>query len=152
MFSPSITNLKTNYIEFGKAGIQVAKMLDRNIHINSIDVYLKGDIVPGQTTDFLPAVLENEPQNESQTDSKNNFYADKEVDEMIKIEKLLGLCDKTDFELLQLVLAGFTCSEIADKLYMSTNGIKYKLKGMYKLCDVNNKNEFLKLVGKYIQN
>ena len=47
---------------------------------------------------------------------------------MIKVEKLLNMCDKNDRYLLELVLEGVAYSDIAEKLYMSTNGVKYKLR------------------------
>ena len=60
------------------------------------------------------------------------------------------MSDKNDRYLLELVLEGVAYSDIAEKLYMSTNGVKYKLKGMYDICGVNSKSEFMELISKYI--
>ena len=149
-FSPCITNLKTNYTEFGKAGIQVAKMLLKNNGLNSVECYLSGEIVPGKTTEFLPMILESSVFSTFKTQYDESFYADVEVDEMLRIEKLLNISDKTDIQIIKFVMSGLTYSEIADKLYMSTNGIKYKLKSMYEICGANSKNEFVDLIKKYI--
>jgi DNA-binding CsgD family transcriptional regulator len=149
-FSPSITNLKTNYIEFGKAGVQAAKVLRKNHDVNSVSIYLSGEIVPGATTEFLPVAFEAESKSVVEEDYEDRFYEDAEVDEMLKLEKLFNQCERNDLELLRLLLSGLTYSEIAERLYMSTNGIKYKLKGMYELCGVSSRSEFLKLMGKYI--
>lgn len=149
-FVPSITNLKTNYSSFGEIGVQLAKLLNKNSNINSIECRLTSEILPGQTTECLPVSFDNESIYVVDNESEDNFYADSEVDEMIKIEKLLNACDKTDRNLLQCILDGVPYSEIAEKLYMSTNSIKYKLKGMYDICSVNSKAEFMELINKYI--
>ncbi len=149
-FTPSITNLKTNYASFGQVGVQLAKLLNKNSSINSIECCLASDIIPGQTTNCLPVSFENEPRYIINEDKEDSFYSDVEVSEMIKVEKLLNMCDKNDRYLLELVLEGVAYSDIAEKLYMSTNGVKYKLKGMYDICGVNSKSEFLELISKYI--
>lgn len=149
-FVPSITNLKTNYSSFGEVGVQLAKLLKKNSNINSIKCCLTSEIMPGQTTEFLPVLLDKESFYVVDNENEDNFYSDSEVDEMIKIEKLLNACDKTDKSLLKFVSDGASYSEIADKLYMSTNTIKYKMKGMYEICGVDSKSSFLELIRKYI--
>ena len=149
-FSPSITNLTRTYSLFADAGTKLARMLNKNSEINSIECYLSSEIVAGETTGFLPVSQVHEPEFVVNSNNDDNFYADTEVDEMIKIEKLLNMCDGCDRKLLQLVIKGVSYSEIAGILYMSENGVKYKLKAMYDICGVNSKSEFLKLVTKYI--
>lgn len=149
-FTPSITNLKTNYASFGEIGVQIAKLLNKNDGINSIECHLSSGIVPGQTTDFLPASDGFDVHSLPEMINEDNFYADCEVDEMIRVEKLLNMSDKNDYHLIKLLLQGLSHSAVAEKLFMSTNGIKYKLKSMYEVCGVESKAEFVELVGKYI--
>ena len=81
----------------------------------------------------------------------DTYYSDLEIDEMIKVETLLNACDADDLAILKGILKDKTYSHLAEELFMSTNGVKYKLKNMFHLCKVNSKIEFLDLIRKYIK-
>ena len=69
---------------------------------------------------------------------------------MLKIEKLLNLCDKAETDMLFALLKGSTYSELSEKFHMSVNGIKYKLNKFFELCQVKSKKEFSELLSRYI--
>jgi len=150
-FTPSITHTRINYTAFGKAGVDLCRILQKNSGANSVNIYLSSEFVPGDTTCALPLAKEAMAENQSITKNDDKYYADLEIDEMIRVEMLLNTCDEVDLQILRAVLAKKTYSAIAEELFMSVNGIKYKLKNMLNICCVGTKTEFLALLQKYIK-
>ena len=97
-------------------------------------------------------VEESVPEINAVHKDNDTFYSDAEIDEMLKVETLLNSCDKDDFLILERILNNATYAQIAEELYMSTNGVKYKLKNMFTLCHVASKTEFIELLNKYLKN
>ena len=151
-FSPSITHTWNDYQSFGKAGLDLCRILLKNNTVNSVNIYLSSNFSAGETTDCLPLVEESVPKIHSVHKGYDNFYSDSEIDEMMRIETLLNSCDKDDFLLLELLLKQMTYAQIAEELFMSTNGVKYKLKNMFQVCRVTTRNDFVQLLNKYLNN
>lgn len=149
-FSPSITQMETNYHSFGSAAFKLAKMLtDKSI--NSLDIRLCGKFTPGETTEFLPLKQEDILKAPIIFKNSDKFYADSEIDEMLKIETLFNTCSLDDLYLIEGVLKNMTYSDMSNMLFISENGIKYRLKNMFKICDVYSKKEFITMLKKYIK-
>lgn len=151
-FSPCITHTWIDYQSFGKAGLDLSRILQKNKRANFINIYLSSTFFVGETTDFLPLVKESAPDINSITKEDDTFYSDSEIDEMLKIETLLNACDREDFLILERLLHNATYPKIAEELFMSINGVKYKLKNMFNICQVSSKTEFVALLNKYINN
>lgn len=149
-FSPSITRMETNYKDFGRCAFTLAKMLIDS-DVNSINIRLKGKFIEGDTTNFLPLKIKAEKKILKQLKTADKFYADFEIDEMLKIELLFNSCDADDLLLLERVLNEKIYADIAKELFMSENGIKYRLKNMFKFCGVSSKKEFISMLKKYIK-
>ena len=149
-FSPSITHTRINYTAFGKAGLDLCRILQKNSSANSVNIYLASEFVPGQTTDHLPFVKEAMQEMQSIQKNDDKYYADLEIDEMIRVETLLNACDANDLAIVKGILTGKTYATLAEELFMSTNGVKYKLKNMFQLCSVCSRSEFVDLLKKYI--
>lgn len=148
--TPSITNLDGCFKEFGKACCQICNLLLKNPNAAAVTIKLKSHIVPRQTTDFIPAepVSEDLPILTKKAD--DNYYKDKEINEMMRIEALLNMCDDTDLLILSKVRTNTSIDATANELFMSVGGIKYRLKNMYEVCKVKSKAEFISLINKYI--
>ena len=151
-FSPCITHTWVDYLSFGKAGLDLCRILQKNSNVNSVNIYLSSSFTIGETTDSLPLVEESVPEINAVHKDNDTFYSDTEIDEMLRVETLLNSCDKDDFLILERILNNATYAQIAEELYMSTNGVKYKLKNMFTLCHVTSKTEFIELLNKYLKN
>ena len=150
-FKPSITNLRTSYKDFGKAAINVYKTLQKDLPTSNIKLELASCIIPGDTTDNLPVLPTTFlKERSSQPLTDDSFYTDSEVSEMLKVEKLINHCDRTEYDILLSLINGATYSDIAEKFHMSINGLKYKLNKFYEFCDIDSKKEFIELIKKYI--
>lgn len=149
-FTPSITHTRINYRAFGEAGLDLCRILQKNSNTNCVNIYLASDFVLGQTTELLPFVKEAMQEVQSIHKDDDKYYADLEIDEMIRVETLLNACDPSDLTILHGILAGKTYPSLAEELFMSINGVKYKLKNMFSLCGVRSRVEFVDLLKKYI--
>ena len=148
IFSPSITNLKLNYTDFGKSAVNLYKVLHSGN--KTVKVNLISEISVGDTTNNLPFKPYYPEKENRRTAVCDLFYSDKEVSEMMLIENLLSSCDETELAVLRCIVNGMTYTEIAEKFFMSVNGIKYKAKKMFDMCGMGSKNEFLSLAKKFI--
>lgn len=151
IFKPSITNLRTNYKDFGKAAINVYKILQKDFPTSNIKLELASSIIPGDSTNNLPVLTTSFNEATSAiTTTDDSFYSDLEVSEMLSVEKLLNRCDKAELDMLISLVKGTTYFDLAEKYHMSVNGVKYKLNKLFELCNVNSKTEFIELIKKYI--
>ena len=151
LHKPTITNLKTNYEEFGTTFTEVSRLFSKNNHISSVDIYLSSTLNIGETTNALP-LPENLSISALNFNTYDSFYNDQEINRMISIEKLLMSCSDEDFRIIERILQNATYSELSDEFYMSVSGIKYKLKKMFDICGVTTKTAFSELLKSYIKN
>ena len=49
----------------------------------------------------------------------------------------------------QFLIKNYTYQNIASELFMSENGIKYKLKNMFEILKVKSKSELMEILNKY---
>lgn len=149
LFSPSITHMRIDYGSFGKVGVELCGILVKNKNINSVNVRLAGTFAAGETTDFCaldkPRVAAERPRR-----ADDKFYSDREVSEMIRVESMLNSCSGQDLRLIEMVLENSTYQRISDELFISTNGVKYKLKNMFEVLNVKTKREFIDMLKRYI--
>ncbi len=148
-FFPSITHTYST-TESSNIALAVYRMLLSNRMVSAINVYLPKKLFVGETTDFLPLPDKNDIT--TQPAFKNNlvFYSDREVKELLGLEQLISSCDEIDLVIIERILENATYSQISDELFMSTNGIKYKLKKMFSACNVSSKSELCELLRKYM--
>ena len=148
-FSPRITHTGIDYQSIGKAGFDLYSILKKNRNVNSISIYISSCFSAGETTDYLPLSGKYVPEPRFLKENEN-FYSDPEVNEILKIDTLLNACDKNDLQILERILNHVTYAQIAEELFMSTNGVKYKIKKMFRICQVASRQEFVTLLKKYI--
>lgn len=149
-FLPHITHICVDYKTFAKAGLDLCQILQKNKNISSVNVYLTSHLTVGDTTKKLPPL--DGPLKEVNKIEKTHdaFYSDSELDEMLRLEMLLNKCDDADFCIITNLLDGMTYTQISDSIFMSVNGVKYKLKNMFQICRVSSKVEFVELLKKYL--
>ncbi len=148
-FFAGITHTYTP-VTFSQIFLDVYRMLISNRMISSINIYITNELYVSETTDYLPPPDKCGAMQQSSFKNNLTFYADREVSEMQKIELLVQKSDKIDLIILERILENKTYAQISDELYMSTNGIKYKLKKMFEICGVSSKNELCELLRKHI--
>jgi DNA-binding NarL/FixJ family response regulator len=62
---------------------------------------------------------------------------------------VLSNLEKPDYTIIKKMLKGDTYAQIAEEAFMSENTVKYRIKRMQKLCNVDNRTSLLNLIVKY---
>lgn len=52
--------------------------------------------------------------------------------------------DELDFQIVQMIMDGYSYEEITDRTYMSISGIRYRVKRIFERLNVKNKKMFVK--------
>lgn len=147
-FSPHIPGIRIDYGAFGHAGIELSRLLARCPNISAVDIFLSSPFSTGQPCCGSNLHLENVTSPVQKGDDP--FYSDPEVEEMLQIETLLCNCSESDQKILQQLMIGKTYTQIADALFISITGVKYKVKGFCRQSHTNSRQELVALLQKYL--
>ena len=81
--------------------------------------------------------------------SEVDFYGDKGLNRMEKLDRMLTECDATDINILSDAVAGMTYANIAEKRYLAINTVKYRIKKMQDTAGVESRKELIALIIEY---
>lgn len=151
-FSADITHTSINYNAYIKSAFDLSYILQKNKHVNSIHLYLSSNFSVGKSTNALPLLDKSASEKSLVQDEKHQDVPNEVVNEMFRVETLLNSCDKNDLQIIECLLSNMTYTEISDKMFISLNGLKYRLKHMFQACQVTSKTELLELLKKYLSN
>lgn len=150
-YMPSITSVTLDYYEYGRKTVDLYRMLLKNPELSTGTLNIKSKIVPRETTVNIPftgSVYKNEITNIECGD----FYEDQEIRDFIILENLFTMTTETDEKILDMLSYGFSYEHIAQELYMSVNGIKYRLNKLLENCQLENRRELLRIYKKLLFN
>ncbi len=153
--APSVTSAEMNFYEYGRSAVEVYSMLLKNPCLSSASVKMKCGIVPGETTNLTPCSVKSGIVCEAVHsitggNGGTRFYDDSTVSSLLTLGNLLSSCDTADLKMLPLLVRGLSYEAIAERLYMSANGVKYRVKRLIELCGVSGKKEFSRFLSKYM--
>ncbi len=138
-----ITSVSMDYEQYGRAAVFLHKSREKHDFISTINLTIPwrvgGEGANGTEVRVLPTASEKETA----------FYRDRELKEMMMVEKLLGICDETDEIILNGFLEGCSQEEIIRRSYLSENAVKYRIRRLVRSCGAEDKNAMLALVKQY---
>ena len=68
------------------------------------------------------------------SDSHNSFFADPNISRIVLAEHVLEKCDSLDLEIMKSLINKEKYIDIADKLHVSENTVKYRIKLLLNFC------------------
>lgn len=148
-YMPSVTSVALDYYEYGRKTVDLYRILLKNPEISRGTLNIKSKIIPRETTANIPfsgSVCKNEIVNMM----NNDFYEDREIKDLIILENLFSITNETDEKILNMLSYGFSYEHIAQELYMSVNGIKYRLNKLLETCQLENRRELLRIYKKLL--
>lgn len=149
-YKPSITSVALDYYEYGQTTVNLYRMLLKNPQISTANVNIKSVIIPRETTKKIP--YSHKPPYEEIPDTKSNeFFEDKEICDLIALENLFSIQDDTDKKLIKYLSAGYSYEQITQELFMSVNGIKYRLNRLFNACGIKSRKELIRIYNKYFK-
>ncbi len=150
-YFPELLTVSMGYDGFGKAAASICEMLNANKAIDCLTVQVKcvieNEAKSGSGTS--EAALEGDLHGNDSTDTR--FYGDSEMNELIRIENMLILCDEIDSEIINLLMSGYSYEDIAEKLYCALNTVKYRVKKMKETCGCESKRELIGMIKSYCE-
>lgn len=87
---------------------------------------------------------------EARSEKCVKYVEDPYLKDIVAIENLLDSVDELDLKIILLFLNNATNNDVSSKLYISIQTIQYRTRIMYKILNVVNKEEFIKILLKYI--
>lgn len=149
LYTPSITSVALNYYEYGKVAVKLYELLQKNDEISSANINIKSNILVRATTKYIPYTEKNTITETVCLNARNDFFDDSEIQDLISIEKIFENIDDIDITILNDILNGKSYESIAQALFMSTNGIKYRISKLLNSSGIKNRKDFLRIVCKY---
>lgn len=141
-----ITSVDINYEQYGKAAVFIYKSIEKHQFISNITVNVPWSIDKSGGFKGVEQAVLNLPE------SHDSFYDDAEINEMLKIEKLLSICDSTDKIIIKGLLNKLSYENIGRKCFLTENAIKYRIKRLLTDCGISDKSALLKILKKYFRN
>ena len=69
---------------------------------------------------------------------------------MMIVDKILEIADETEMEIINGLLLDKTVEEIAEYCFMSSSGVKYRIKKLIEISNATSKSQAVLLLKKYI--
>ena len=153
--SKSTTNeLTLALLDCYSVGIQAAKMcvaLTKATNISNSVIRLRCDIDVKCSTDNVARNKSRTPvASESTQTPASSFLADPHVNEIVVAERLLEKCDSLDLEIMRSLLKKEKYIDIADKLHVSENTVKYRIKRLLNFAHLDSRGKLTELMKSYL--
>lgn len=100
---------------------------------------------------FPPLALSDKTLDLSgKTNKVIDYTDDPEFKDLIAIDTMLTAMKKIDFNILLMLISGYSNSKICDSLFLTPQTLHYHISAMRKALNVNNTAEFIEKVSEYI--
>ncbi len=150
-YFPNLLTVSMGYEDFGKAALSVCDILKNNSDIDSVVISVKCKIANKQGDDYEMQSKQKVYSGTEKDMFDKQFYNDTEMNDMLRIENMLLLCDETDSKIINLLMLGFSYEEIAEKLFCALNTVKYRVKKMKENCNCVSKKEMINIIRNYCE-
>lgn len=152
LYSPSISTFSMNFQEFGQATMFICEYFD-NPHANkntSLTIKIPCIFKSRTTTDNAEMPEVNvKSLTSALAEEADHFAEDIEVNEITKLESLLGACDEIDQKIIKMLLNNQSIMKISESLFISRSTLKYRIDKLLNCCKCNTKEEMIDLLNKY---
>lgn len=155
---PSLTTLSLDHRALGRQAVAAYRFLCAQREPIHMNVQIPCVLMPGETTQNRPV-----PENGKKTaapqaaqsidpmiDCNIDFYQDPQAREILLVERLLGLLDELDLQILRGIRAGRSYEALAEENHASEGTVKYRLNRMLRESRQENRAQLEALLGKYL--
>lgn len=147
---PSITSVALDYYEYGRSCVNLYRLLLQNPQISTANINIRCRIIPRDTTRHISYTAHSTP-NHIAGITDNVFFRDEEIRDLNMLETLLSIQDETDEKIIALLADGCSYEQAAQELFMSVNGIKYRLKRLLEISGIESRREMVEIYRKYLK-
>ena len=142
-YSRDILTIDLNYEQYGKAAVFIYEKRKKYGWMSNLSISVRWSMeespAPAAKDISLP-----------QTQAEDVFYEDAELDEMLKVERVLEQSDETDRKILSMLLDGQSMAAICEACFLAETAVKYRLRKLMKQAKTEKKEDLLTLLKKYL--
>ena len=80
----------------------------------------------------------------------NSFFSDPHINRIVIAEQVLEKCDSLDLEIMRALINREKYIDIADKLHVSENTVKYRIKRLLNFAKIESRSELTELMKSYL--
>lgn len=143
-FNDRFLSLKMNIDQYGKAAVYIYNALRKHTYIFGMTVRVLWSLECAKPSLRSQNIhLELKP-------SEDSFYDDKEISEMIIVDRILEQADSTERKIIDLLLCKKTIMQIAEECFLTVGGVNYKINKIISAGGAKNKEEVVNLLNKYL--
>lgn len=140
-----ILSLNMNFEQYGKAAVYIYNALKKHTYLSEMTVKvlwsLDSNIVSENRKNFSLNLVS----------SSDTFYKDKELSEMLIVDKILNSTDDVERKIIDCLLNDNTYEQIAEHCFLTVSGVKYRINKIVSYSGAANKNQIINLFKKYIK-
>lgn len=143
-YRDKILSLNMNFEQYGKAAVYVYNALKKHTYLSEMTVKVLWSLDSNNsTTDTKSITLDLKS-------SADSFYNDTELSEMLVVDKILKSSDDIEKKIIDGLLNKLTIEQIAEKCFLTVNGVKYRINKIINDSGAKSKEEVVTLLEKYI--
>lgn len=147
--SPSLTSISFNYIDGGKEVATIHRALEKNNRMAYMNIIMKSQLYARETTEKEnPAGMVFSEYRDYDYETMKSIIAPQK--KCMALEKLLALSDPTDLEIMQGLISNMTFEDIAKKLFLTREAIKYRVKKFKDYLKIDKTKEITLLLKRWI--
>lgn len=153
LVSPKITAISSTLgmgKEVAQAVFSLYNFLQATENVSSIKVQLKGQLTMRETTSEQPLLAASQEPEPFYVNEKSAFYNEPEIIQISTIDQMIHNFDETDYRILHCLLQDFSYARISESCFISETAAKYRVKKMLSSCNVQSRQELLKILRKFI--
>ena len=150
-YNDHVLSIRVNFLEYGRAAVMLLESLKRNPYLSHIVMAIRWDFSPLTTLRKLTPAR-TEPGLLSIPEPKDVFYQDRELDSMLRLERLLNECDDLDRKVISSLLQGESYEVISERCFVTVSTIKYRVRKMITVSGVQGRSELIRLLREYLPN
>lgn len=150
--TPTLTTASCNSDATVRLALQLCENLREFENLGPINISIGTKLIQREST----GAVNHHERADSQTAHKRGAYIEyesealcPELSEIVALDRALSACSEDQVCVLRLWIAGDSVDCIAEKMFISSDTVKYHLKALYKQLDIHSKSELMELVNRY---
>lgn len=147
--SPSLSSISLNYVDGGKEVATIHRTLEKNERMAYMHIVMKSQLSARETTQ-----TENPCGINFSKFTHFDLATTRQIivpqNKCMALEKVLANCDETDLKIIHGLVISSSLSEIDERLYLTRDTIKYRVKKFKDILGINKTPEISELLKRWI--
>lgn len=144
-YNNHILSLNMNFEQYGKAAVYIYNALKKHTYLSEMTVKVLWSLDNNNVSETKKSISLN------LVSSGDTFYEDKELSEMLIVDKILKSADDIEKKIIDGLLKDNTYEQIAELCFLTVGGVKYRVNKIVSDSGAADKNQIINLLRKYIK-